>query len=63
MPKKLENSWNTYKDNCVNNPIAEERLRYGVLFHTDIKRETGQSNGLDLDRLNWSAYDLIAIDE
>lgn len=62
-PKKLSNNWNTYKDNYVNNPIAEDRLRYDVLFHTDLNRTNGKSNGLDLDRLNWGNYDLVIIDE
>lgn len=62
-PKKLANNWNTYKDNYVNNPIAADRMRYDVLFHTDLSREAGSSNGLDLDRLNWSNYDLVVIDE
>lgn len=62
-PKKLTNNWNTYKDNYVNNPIASDRLRYDVLYHTDLSRTKGTSNGLDLDRLNWSNYDLVVIDE
>ena len=62
-PKKLTNNWNTYKDNYVNNPIAADRLRYDVLYHTDLNRKHGKSNGLDLDRLNWSNYDLVVIDE
>ncbi len=62
-PKKLANNWNTYKDNYVNNPIAADRMRYDVLFHTDLNRERGSSNGLDLDRLNWGNYDLVVIDE
>lgn len=62
-PKKLANNWNTYKDNYVNNPIASDRMRYDVLFHTDLSREDGSSNGLDLDRLNWGNYDLVVIDE
>ena len=62
-PKKLAENWNTYKDNYTNNPIAADRLNYDVLFHTDLSRTTGQSNGLDLDRLNWGNYDLIVIDE
>lgn len=62
-PKKLSNNWNTYKDNYVNNPIASDRLRYDVLYHTDLSRERGTSNGLDLDRLNWGNYDLVVIDE
>ena len=62
-PKKLTNNWNTYKDNYVNNPIAADRLRYDVLYHTDLNRTHGKSNGLDLDRLNWGNYDLVVIDE
>ena len=62
-PKKLSNNWNTYKDNYINNPIASDRLRYDVLFHTDLNRNYGVSNGLDLGRLNWGNYDLVVIDE
>ena len=62
-PKKLSENWNTYKDNYVNNPIASDRLNYDVLFHTDLSRNGGFSNGLDLDRLNWGNYDLVVIDE
>ena len=62
-PKKLAENWNTYKDNYVNNPIAADRLNYDVLFHTDLSRSGGQSNGMDLGRLNWGNYDLIVIDE
>ena len=62
-PKKLAENWNTYKGNYVNNPIAADRLRYDVLFHTDLSRMGGISNGIDLDRLNWGNYDLVVIDE
>ena len=62
-PKKLAENWNIYKDNYVNNPIAADRLNYDVLFHTDLSRDGGMSNGLDLSRLNWGNYDLIVIDE
>lgn len=62
-PKKLAENWNTYKDNYVNNPIAGDRLNYDVLFHTDLSRPGGFSNGLDLNRLNWENYDLVVIDE
>lgn len=62
-PKKLSNNWNTYKDNYVNNPVAGDRLNYDVLYHTDLSRSRGISNGLDLARLNWGNYDLVVIDE
>lgn len=62
-PKKLSENWNTYKTNYINNPIAEDRLRYDVLYHTDLSRSKGVSNGIDLERLNWGNYDLVVIDE
>jgi len=62
-PKKLANNWNTFKGNYVNNPIAGDRLRYDVLYHTDLSRRRGESNGIDLSRLRWDTYDLIVIDE
>ena len=62
-PKKLAENWNTYKGNYVNNPIAGDRLRYDVLYHTDLSRAQGTSNGIDLGRLNWGNYDLVVIDE
>ena len=34
-----------------------------MLYHTDLSREHGQSNGIDLERLNWGNYDLVVIDE
>ncbi len=62
-PKKLYANWNTYKSNYKNNPLDKDRLRYDVLFHTDLSREHGMSNGIDLALLNWGNYDLIVIDE
>lgn len=62
-PKKLSNNWNIYKNNYKNNPIAQDRLRYDVLFHTDLNRTSGQSNGNDLAFINWGNYDLVVIDE
>lgn len=62
-PKKLSENWNTYKGNYVNSPIAEDRLRYDVLYHTDLSRDRGNSNGIDLQRINWGNYDLVVIDE
>lgn len=62
-PKKLSNNWNTFKGNYVNNPIAGDRLRYDVLYHTDLSRHQGESNGVDLSRLRWDTYDLVVIDE
>jgi len=63
VPKRLKDNWNTFKGNYKNNPVAEDRLRYDVLFHTDMNRERGESNGIDLQNLNWGNYDLVVIDE
>ena len=62
-PKKLSENWNTYKANYTNNPLREDRLNYDVLFHTDLSRDKGLSNGLNLDRIAWGNYDLVVIDE
>ena len=62
-PKKLYENWNTYRQNYVNNPLAKDRLNYDVLYHTDLSRESGYSNDLDLERVNWGNYDLVVIDE
>nr|WP_277903402.1 hypothetical protein [Enterococcus lactis] len=63
VPKRLKDNWNNYKNNYKNNPLAEDRLRYDVLFHTDMDRKRGESNGIDLGKINWGNYDLVVIDE
>lgn len=62
-PKKLHDNWATYRSNYVNNPLVADRLRYDILYHTDLSRQSGQSNGLDLEHINWGNYDLVVIDE
>ncbi len=62
-PKKLYENWNTYRQNYINNPLVKDRFNYDVLFHTDLSREQGFSNDLDLERVNWGTYDLVVIDE
>lgn len=62
-PKKLHDNWQTFKSNYLNNPLAVDRLRYDILYHTDLSRNGGFSNGLDLTRINWGNYDLVVIDE
>ncbi|WP_238996526.1 helicase-related protein [Paenibacillus pinistramenti] len=62
-PKKLGDNWLTYKQNVTNNILYTDRLRYDVLYHTDVSRERGKSNDIPLDRLNWGNYDLLVIDE
>ena len=62
-PKKLNDNWQTFRSNYKNNPVLTDRLRYDILFHSDLSRDKGLSNGLDLERVNWGNYDLIVIDE
>ena len=62
-PKKLNDNWMTYRSNYLNNPIAQDRLRYDVFFHSDLSRRGGYSNGHDLNHINWGNYDLVVIDE
>ena len=62
-PKKLNDNWQTFRANYKNNPVAADRLRYDILFHSDLSRDRGLSNGLDLEHVNWGNYDLIVIDE
>jgi len=62
-PKKLEANWNTYRHNDKNNLLVKDRFRYDVLFHTDLSRERGISNGRNLESVNWGNYGLVVIDE
>jgi len=62
-PKKLSENWNVYRNKYKNNPLIEDRLRYDVLYHTDLSRKRGMSNGMDLNKIIWENYDLVVIDE
>lgn len=62
-PKKLYQNWSTYRNNYKNNPLHSDRLRYDVLYHTDLGRASGENNGIDLGKINWGNYDLVVIDE
>ena len=62
-PKKLYENWNTYRQPYTNNPLVADRLNYKILYHTDLNREHGYSNDLDLERVNWGNFDLVVIDE
>jgi len=62
-PKKLADNWHTYNKNLTTNILAEDRLNYDVLAHTDLLRTSGHSMGMPLDQVNWGNYDLIVIDE
>ena len=62
-PKKLEANWNTYRHNDRNNILAKDKFNYDVLFHTDLSRDRGMSNGRNLELVNWGNYGLVVIDE
>jgi SNF2 family DNA or RNA helicase len=59
----LSDNWITYTKNLRNNPLLKDRFSFDVLCHTDLLRERGESLGMPLDRVNWSNYDLVVIDE
>lgn len=62
-PKKITDNWLNYNSNLKTNILAEDRLNYDVLCHTDLSRYSGNSFGMDLRKVNWGNYDLIVIDE
>ena len=62
-PKKLRLNWTLYRNNSNLNPFVEDRFRYDVLSHTDLSRERGDVDGIDLATMNWGNYDLLVIDE
>ncbi|MFM8331398.1 MAG: helicase-related protein [Candidatus Methylumidiphilus sp.] len=64
-PKKLRDNWTVYlaQNNSDLNPFLRDRFAYTVLSHTDLSRETGKVDGIDLKTLNWGNYDLVVIDE
>lgn len=62
-PKKLRDNWTVYQQNDIYNVLAEDRLNYDVLNHTDLSREKGKSGDINLETINWGNYDLVVIDE
>lgn len=62
-PKKLSDNWATFIHTYKDNELIDDRFNYELLYHTDLTRSQGESNGKDLKRFNWAAYDLIVIDE
>ena len=62
-PKKLADNWLNYNRNLKTNIFAQDRFNYDVLNHTDLSRNSGESYGMPLNRINWGNYDLVVIDE
>jgi len=64
-PKKLRDNWTVYlaQNNSELNPFLKDRFGYTVLSHTDLSRDSGRVDGVNLAALNWGNFDLIVIDE
>ena len=64
-PKRLRDNWTVYlaQNNSDLNPFLKDRFAYTVLSHTDLSRDSGKVDGIDLATLNWGNFDLIVIDE
>lgn len=64
-PKKLRDNWTVFlaQNNSDLNPFLKDRFGYTVLSHTDLSRDSGRVDGIDLATLNWGNFDLIVIDE
>ncbi|WP_129630817.1 helicase-related protein [Candidatus Oscillochloris fontis] len=64
-PKKLRENWTIYQaqNNSPLNPFLRDRFSYTVLSHTDLSRDGGYADGINLATLNWGNYDLVVIDE
>lgn len=64
-PKKLRANWTLYlaHNNSELNPFLKDRFAYTVLSHTDLSRDSGIVDGVDLSAINWGNFDLVVIDE
>lgn len=64
-PKRLSENWTQYSGNTndTTNILYEDRIRYEVLYHTDLGRAGTAHNGRNLQTVNWGNYDLVVIDE
>lgn len=62
-PKKLIENWRTFNSNIRSNHLINDRFQYDLYSHTDLSRNSGYSDGIDLAKIAWDNYDLIVIDE
>ena len=64
-PSRLKPNWLRYVAHTGqrNNQFLADRFGYTVLAHTDLSRTRGMAGDIDLANFNWSAFDLIVIDE
>lgn len=62
-PVKLFDNWNSFRNPYKDN-IIHDIFNYKILCHTDLSRLRGESrSGIDLERIDWSKFDLVVIDE
>ena len=62
-PKKLADNWLTYKGNLKNNPLAEGPLQLRRSLPYRSSPRSRRIARVQLNRVNWSNYDLVVIDE
>ena len=64
-PRKLREQWALYLSAAGHqgNPFLKDRFNYSLLSHTDLSRDKGTVGNIDLANFNWSAFDLVVIDE
>ena len=64
-PKRLRENWTVYQVTNVSklNPFLEDKFNYTVFSHTDLSRDKGKVGDLFLEKINWSNFDLVVIDE
>ena len=62
-PKRLGQNWMQYCGNEVTNIFYQDRIRYDVLYHTDLGRSGMSHDGRDIKYINWGNYDLVVLDE
>ena len=64
-PNKLKANWTKYQAhiNSQLNPFLADRFGYTVLAHTDLSRDGGDADGINLAEFNWANFNLVVIDE
>ena len=64
-PRKLREQWALYLSAAGHqgNPFPDDKFNYSLLSHTDLSRKKGRVGNIDLANFNWSAFDLVVIDE
>ena len=62
-PKRLRENWSIYIQNVENNPFVNDRFRYDLINHTDLRRNDGHAYGINWAQFRWNDFDLVVIDE